>query len=300
MRSEEKAVFLIILALLAAVAGLYAAYSLRLEREPEVYNVSLIMGSGDENFEKGVSGASLEYNADVHTVRAGEDDPAAQLAALERELQSGADAVILAFCDGEAAGEWLKKNNPQVPIVAAGTSVAADKGITAVSMDERALGTLLARCVLEDGAGTRAALVRAAGAESDEALLAREDALAQALTDGGVEVIRLAIGSLRGAHVPGVLIGLEAGVTKRLAAEASSSATIYGVGFAPGLREALESGRVAALSVVSKYDMGYLATRAAVERAAGKRARDAQLDAYTARPSSIYEPPVSTILFPIG
>ncbi len=294
MGRTEKRISLAILAALILVAALYAYQTLASAQEVEVYGISVILCRGGGNFEKGLNGAALESNADVHIVTLSGADFAAQTAALERELNNGARAVILYLADRQAIAAWLDKNNPSVPIVLVGDAVSPGKGASAVSID---VGALAAAVVSEiEAQPPRELTVVDSGGGS----AARLAVLKQALEAAGF-TYNVALANDMGRLTPGrAYVALDAAAAETLCGLWTEGALIYGMGYGAKLRDALETGKIKALAIVSEFDAGYLAMQEAVARIGGARARGVGLETFVARAENMYESPISTILFPIG
>ena len=183
MRKTERIILSSILALLLAVTVLYAIGSADSNRPEPVYQVSVILGQSVDNLEKGVGSAALALNADVHSVRVAGEGWEAQLAALERELESGADAVILVRCDGAALSDYLDGHPAQVPIVSAEASPVKGRNVINISGDMDALSGLLGEAILSDGGAGQGLFVTEDGAATaDGRELSLKTALGGAVT----------------------------------------------------------------------------------------------------------------------
>lgn len=292
MGSTERKIFLGTLALLLLVAALYAYQTLAAAREVDVYGVSVILCRNGDNFEKGFNSAALEYNADVHIVTVSDPSPAAQTAALERELKNGADAVILYRADAAELAAWLARNNPAAPLVLAGEETLSGKGASGVTLDVAAEAAALVS-EIEKQPLRSAVLADGGGGE------ARLGALRAALDGAGFTYETTGVNDAE-CLSPGVYVALDPAAALSLSEKWSEGALIYALGYDAPLRNALESGRIAAIALASEFDAGYLAMAEAVARIDGARPADIRLEAFIARSDNMYEPPVSTILFPIG
>lgn len=291
MGLREKRIFLGTLVLLAFVAALYF-YQTRATPEIEVYGVSVILSAESENFEKGLTRAALENNADLHIVRVADYSSAAQIAALERELNNGANAVILYRASTQELGAWIAKNMPAAPLVIVGDSPLPGKTASHVPYDIAAISAALVAEMEKQPLRS----VTVAEGEGGERLTA----LLLALDEAGFtyDLVREqdALASVAGM----VCAAPDPGASLFLADSAGEGALIYGMGCDAALLGPLESGRITALAIVSEFDAGYLAVTEAVGRIDGKRAANEALGVFIARAENMYEPPLSTILFPIG
>jgi hypothetical protein len=288
---KEKRIFIGTLVLLMLVAALYFYQSFSIP-EVEVYGISVILCDEGENFEKGLTDAALEKNADLHIVRITDPSSDAQTSALERELQNGANAVILYRADAENLNEWLMKSKAKVPLVLAGDELLIGKGASQVSLGATALSYALV-AEMEKQPLRSVTIAQSEGGEHLEELLT-------ALHEAGfnydlvqaIDVSNIAPGRVYAACDPAA--------TLLLAQVADKGALLYGMGYNATLRNPLESGKITALAISSEFDAGYLAVAEAVSRIDGGRADNAVLGSYIARSDNMYELPISTILFPIG
>ncbi len=291
MGLREKRIFIGTLVLLVLVAALYFYQSFSIP-EVEVYGVSVILCAEGENFEKGLTGAALEKNADLHIVRITDPSSDAQTSALERELQNGANAIILYRADAENLNEWFLKNKTAVPLVLAGDELLLSKGISQVSFDANALSYALV-AEMEKQPLRSVTVAQSDGGEHlgefltalDEAGFTYDIVYAKDVSD----------------VTPGyVYAACDPAATLMLAQFTDKGALLYGIGYDATLRNPLESGKITALAISSEFDAGYLAVAEAVSRIHGERADNAVLGSFIAQSDNMYEPPISTILFPIG
>lgn len=291
MGLREKRIFLGTLALLVLTAALYF-YQSRAVPEIEVYGVSVILCAEGENFEKGLTGAALEKNADLHIVRVADPSSDAQIAALERELNNGANAVILYRANAEGLSAYIAKNIAAAPLVLVGDAPLPGKAASHVPFDAAALAAALV-AQMEQQPLRSVTVAEGQGGE-------RLSALLSALDEAGFtyELVRTQDAP---SAIPGTVCAApDPEAALFLTKAAGESALLYGMGYDAALRGPLESGRIAALSIVSEFDAGYLAVTEAVGRIDGERASDEALGVFIARSDNMYEPPISTILFPIG
>ncbi|HWQ57992.1 MAG TPA: hypothetical protein VN540_03155 [Clostridia bacterium] len=294
MGKAERRMSIGILALLALVAALYFYQSFAASREAEVYGVSVILCAEGDNFQKGFNGAALEDNADVHVVSVSDPDSAAQTTALERELKNGADAVILYRADANNLGAWLAKNNVSAPLVLVGEETPSGKGASCVTLDVAAQAQALAA---EMGKQPLRSVILVDGGGGSAPRLA---ALRKALENAGFSWELVSAGDMDRLRPGCVYVALDPSVALSLMELRGEGALVYCMGYDAALRGALESGRIAALASASEFDAGYFAMTEAVARIGGQRAAEVKLAPFIACSDNMYEPPISTILFPIG
>lgn len=291
MGLKEKRIFLGTLVLLIFVAALYFYQSFSVP-EVEVYGVSVVLCSEGENFEKGLTGAALEKNADLHIVRITDPAADAQTAALERELQNGANAVILYRANAENLSAWLVKNKTSAPLVLAGDELLSGKSASQVSLGAKALSAALVTEMEKQPLRSVTVAESEGGGRLTEFLAALDEAGFTYDLVHAKNVSYIAPGQIYTACDPADML--------LLAEVADEGAFLYGMGYDAALRSPLESGKITALAIASEFDAGYLAVAEAVSRIEGGHADNAVLGSFIARSDNMYEPPISTILFPIG
>lgn len=125
------------------------------ERKNKIYHISIIVPDSDlakwENYRSGVNDAAAYYNADISFVTLyNGGDSAEQLEAVSREVQNGAEAVIICAADGEYISQNINDVRGGVPIVALGGDIDS-KGVKArVLYDYAEIGKLIAAEVKSD------------------------------------------------------------------------------------------------------------------------------------------------------
>lgn len=294
MGSTEKKIFFGILAVLALVAALYVYQTLASGQGAEVYGISVILCMEDDNFEKGLNGAALENNADVHIVTLSNGDASAQTAALERELKNGANAVILYRADANALDLWLTKNNANVPLVLVGDTAPSNMNVSAVTLDIASLAKTLVTEMEKQP--LRSVMIVC----ENERYAARLDVLKAALENAGFTFDVVEPDAMDHLTSGCAYVAPDPACAQFLCELTGDGALIYAMGYDAALRNALESGKISALAIVSEFDAGYLAMSEAVSRIDGVRAKDELLASFVACSDNMYDPPISTILFPIG
>lgn len=85
-------------------------------------HVSLIVYGEDserwENLRQGAELACGENNADINILTmSSEDDAAEQKEIIDREIEDGADALIIAACNSNEIGTFIKDKKPKIPVV---------------------------------------------------------------------------------------------------------------------------------------------------------------------------------------
>ena len=109
--------------LLIVEACLYARTE---SEEIETKQISIIVyGTDSERWENLKNGAELACERNIAEVSvitmSSENDPEEQKSLIDREIENGADALIVAACDSKEIGDFLDEKNYRVPIIFAET-----------------------------------------------------------------------------------------------------------------------------------------------------------------------------------
>ncbi len=274
--------------------------------------ISVVIRESDStlwsNARLGMEQAAGELGAELRflTLTAA-NDAAEQEDLLRREIEGGADALVVVSSDPAHLAPRLKELAGQHPVVAMESPL--DGAALAVVPDNEALGRELARAVLADWRGGAVLLLDTGG--NSAGVSARLEAARQTLEEAGVTVQRR---STKIAALGGVLAGLteeteaaqvmafEPGATEQAAAAKESGGLtqpLYGVGITAAIAAGLERDTVSAVATWSDYAAGYLAVEGAVRAARGMADETQTLPFFLVRGEDIYDPDNQKLLFPV-
>lgn len=315
----------IVLFLLAAtvLTVLYLVSSTDLvltERETQVYNISVIVP--DENdecwghFKRGMDAASIEYNADVSFVtlyQRGRADQQSDL--MLREIENGAQALIVCPADSEKIAESIGKSGITAPVLALYARVDTPQIKAYIGANSYNMGESLADAIREDSravgiTGVIAVSVPESRSDIDEAY----EGLDHALLGSGLTLRREY--ALYGDNVRDLLtrlapeegeaiVALDSVTMQAFASEfrllEKNEYALYGMGCTNGIIRGLEEDVIRAVAVSNGYNAGYLSVKTAVELLdRTKSAGTGQLvNSVLVRPENIYDKEIEMMLFPI-
>lgn len=151
-RKKALALGMVLVAIIVVlIAGvIYRSKSPR-ERKQQI---SLIVYGNDvnrwENLRQGAEQVCADNQAELTLVNmSGERDATEQIALIEREVASGADALLIAACDSDAIGAYVDTHKIPIPVVFVETGVNSRKKTTAVTADDYEMGRALGREIVE-------------------------------------------------------------------------------------------------------------------------------------------------------
>lgn len=226
---------------------------------------------------------------------------------LSREVEGGADALVVVSADPQHLSDRLKELVGQRPVVAMESPL--EGAALTVIPDNEALGRKLAQAVLEDWTGGTVLLLNTGG--NSTGVSARMDAAQLVLEAAGAPVQRRIS---KAEALGGVLAGLTAEaeaaqvMTFEPAATEQASAAkenggltqpLYGVGMTANIAAGLERGAVSAVVTWSDYAAGYLAVEGAIRAAQGTSYKTEALPFFLVRGEDMYDPDNQKLLFPV-
>ena len=120
MKIKKPPMFYVVIVIFLLMLVEVAFYVNLIRKTEPILQVSLIVYGSDnrrwENLKQGADTAAADMNAEVTLITmSSEDDPEEQAALIRREALNGADALLIAACDAEAIGRYIKNNPPGIP-----------------------------------------------------------------------------------------------------------------------------------------------------------------------------------------
>lgn len=259
------------------------------EKKSEVYVISVLVDDDSSkswhNFRMGMDKAAEKWNADVSFVTLYDKGSALQQAQLlQREVENGADAIILSPADCEALVSVLDDIPVSIPIITIGTEVDSPRVRSVITADPAVMGAQLGGHIAVDHktkSFSQVIEVTYRQDRNDAALLS--DSLWRALPDNlpvrkvivrtpdDLDVFITQLGALT---TPTAVVASDADTLLSLAdgleAKRPDILSLYGVGWSGGLLRHMESGGIVDVGVYSDYDMGYLSVEAAIRSLTGE------------------------------
>ena len=301
---KNTTVEIAILGVLGAFALLcLAAPQLLRDREPrQLLSVSVLLRDTDSSgwtvARQGMEQAADELGAELRFLTlASYSDSGEQNELLLREIDGGAEGLVVVPADAAALRDALLQRDGACPVVALESAVEGCAGV--VAPDNALLGRRLAQALLEDWDGGGVLLLEPA--PGCAGVVQRLEAAQAALEEAGVPARRapeLPRDGLDGKWV----LAFDPSSTQQAAewkAAEQRAFALYGVGSSTAITAHLEQGTIAAIAAWSDYAAGYLAVRQVVESTRGAEEELAPLAFSILRKEDIYAPENQKLLFPI-
>lgn len=281
----------------------------------ELWEVSVIFRDADSTAmsaaRQGMEQAAVDMDVELRLLNLSADGQAdEQREILEREVENGADGVLLIPADRDALASAVKEAS--VPVVTMETDMAADGAAGYVSVDNTALGEALGTMTL-NGAPEGSAVILVNTAPKATGISDRVEAAARVL-EGAQRRVYICCPGQEGELEE----ALEATVEKwsasavvafdtsalehaaRTLAQLEEAPLLYGAGSSAAIAAYLEQGTITAVAARNEFAAGYLAVEMLVNAINGTAGPRAQLLEFSVvRKETMYEPEHEKLLFPV-
>ncbi len=276
---------------------------LRERSVPQLLSLSVLLRDTDSSgwnvARQGMEQAADELGAELRFLTLSEQNSSAEQAEqLLREMDNGAEALLVVPADPDVLHTSLLQRTKTCPIVTLESEMEGTVGT--VAPDSALLGRQLAQTLLDDWQGGEVLLLDSA--PGCTGVTARLAAAQKVLEAQGVPVQR-AEGLPEEAGGVGWVIAFDPVATQAAAERRESEQlpfVLYGVGSSTAIAAQMEKGNIAAVAAWSDYAAGYLAVRQAVEAAQREELQSLDPLAFSiVQGEDIYAPENQKLLFPI-
>lgn len=263
---------------------------------------------------QGMEQAALDLNAELRFLTpAGEDLAAEQRELLEREAESGTNAILLIPSDREALADTVEViTSAGTPVVTLETDMSDAGASVCIGADNVALGEALGNAAL-NGAPEGSLVVLLEATVGATGVTDRMEAAQTVLEAAGRQVSRcrpmdgesLASALERTLTVmrPAAVVAFDAADLEQAAAllsEREDAPLLYGAGSTATVAAYLEQSTIVSIAAQNEFAAGYLAVGAAVQAAAGQESFQLDpLEFFLVRQENMYEPENQKLLFPV-
>lgn len=287
------------------------------EKAVEIHQVSVLVDAEDDdgwgNFKMGLEQAAMRLNTDLSFITLyDEKEPEQQRTLLLREVNSGAQGIIL-LAENTASMEKMLSDVPvNVPLVIYGSSVDSPRVKAALCPSWVRIAKDLAKVIIkENGTGLKVTIVTTTKNRTNVETM--KNTMLLAITQAGGEVSLVQLQSLDdvktladGLMVQGgnVVFTPELNTLEAFAksiGEHSQKLPIYGVGWSGGIWHSIENGDIKATVACNDYNGGYLALQELAQRLEGtSNSEDNHEIPYAiVNKDNLYSDEIETMLFPI-
>ena len=313
-----KSLLIMILLLLVFLILVVSQVDQDRPRKQERKHVSFVVyGDDSERWENMRQGAELvceENDTDLSMISMlTEDDAGEQKEIIDREIEDGADALIIAACNSSEIADHIRKKN--VPVIFVETvDQASSGGLVTIAPDDYKLGYELGESITENESELTTVAIISEHSERDSVSL-REKGLRDAI-EGKVGKIlnwtrnenqlnsnsRTFIQRAIVSEATDVIVTFDNSTTDALLdalTNLNKRSKVYSVSTSNKAVYNLYNGDVISLEYTNEFSMGYLAAMYAVDRSdARRRYSDYTIEHRIVRKENMYDKDNQTLLFP--
>ena len=302
-------------AFLSLVVSLFYPASPREEKHSKVSMI--VYGEDSERWENMRQGAALvckEKNADLSMMTTlSENDPEEQIEIIEREIEDGADAMVIAACDSNRLKSYFDENHPRIPVVFVETLETGEGDFLSIAPDDYEMGKKIGEEIVGNESDIVTVAVISGNMEKDSVLLRRKGLLDT--IDGKVgkiidwnqgektsPVTRTFIQKAIVSEATDVIVTFDNTITDSLLdalTNLNKHSKIYSVSTSNMAVYYLNNGEIKALGFPNEFSMGYLAAFYATDEAGAKKLYpDRKIDYKIIRKETMYDKDNQALLFP--
>lgn len=321
--TKTKTLTLFMVILLLILLFMIASTDLFIPRgDNEVYDISVIVNdsNGDSwtNFRSGMEQASKELNANISFITLyNRNSLEQQIVLLNREIDGGADAVLISAANGEGLSRALDEMEINTPIIAIGSNANAKQIKTYISADNVEMGEKLGEeIVIEASEDDKVLIIKNSMSRSN--ILERYEGLLNALNKSinNYEVLDIneleseseiteKLSNVLSKTTSNIIVALDESileasldVAERLNIEAKIK--LFGIGHTNRIVYSLEMETINGIVVQNMFNVGYLGIEKAIEAVKQKPLEDTiVVESGVINKNNMYSTPNQRLLFPV-
>lgn len=316
---KRKSMIQLLILLLLGMGVLFSLVAFDLpgsRREPELLEITVLLREADSSVwsaaRQGMDQAAEDFGAELRLLTLGTaGDAAEQADLLRREVEGGADGIILVPADPVKLASAVEEAVQRTAVVTMESTMAKYGASACISVDNIELGTALGR-IAQNGTPEGEAVLLINSAPKSAAVFERLDWAESRLQIDGRETIRCtAFGTESLSDVLTYMLQHNS-YTSVLAFEPSAlemaarviqtvdtPPLLYGMGATSAIASHLEQGSIMAVAAQNEFSAGYLAVQAAAQAARRQNPEVEPLAFSLVRKENMYEPEMQKLLFPV-
>lgn len=314
----KKRQFIILLVVVMLVAFFLLFNDILLgDKNNNIYKVSIIIrGENTESWtivKQGIDQASLEMNVESSFITLSEENSFnEQIELLNREINNGADAILISPADYEKMVESIETAISEIPIVLIESSINSAEEIPYISCDNYNLGVSLAEEVIQMG-NTRSKIAIIENGLGCSSIKERHDGFMDTIntTKNTCEFIDLSSEDksiynkskeLLEKDIYDVIVTFDAVTLESIAQGkkdlSKNSTEVYGIGSTSKILSLLEEKIISSTAVQNEFNVGYLGIKATVDMLSGKKVTDSIIESTVVNERNMYSDENQRLLFP--
>ena len=316
--SKRKVILFFSFLVLFLLSYLVLNKSIKLtQQNKQTYEVSVICRSENteawNTMKQGIDQAAKDLNVDVSFITLSSRNNAKEQATfLNREINNGADAVVIAPVNSSDLNKSIEESMKKVPVIAMQSTITGITGLQKISCDNTGMGKSLAQELKKsDPDGSEVVILKNSMdcsnvsdcARGIEAELKDRKLIYCDVPDDSGQAYYMARECLIN-HSSDTFIALDAetleafGQAKKDLKGQSQLTKIYGVGRTNKVVSLLEEKVINAIAVENDYNLGYLCIKSAVNRLHNKDDGSASINYLIVNSTNMYQSESERMLFP--
>lgn len=320
MRKRTIVSFLLIMVLLGASLIWISSDSVWNKKQKGTYQISYIArGKKTESWstiEQGINQAASDLGVEITPIYlSSENNVREQISLLRREVENGADAIVIAPVNSQNMRAPIADATESIPVVTIESTVEELASLPYVGCDNYELGQELAREIIHiGGKGNKVAILQ--NSLGSSSIKARYQGMVEVLQRNGMELffweipddptqayetakILLQENTVNKAVAfDGATLESLAKAEKDLSPPGVTTVEIYGVGRTNQVVSYVEEKVITSLCVQNEFNIGYLGVKTAVNMINGQRGENTTVNFSIVNASDMYSPENQRLLFP--
>ncbi len=232
---------------------------------------------------------------------------------LKRELNNGADAIIISAADSDYITDTVNNISLRIPVIAIESTVNTNKINGFYSADNYEMGKMLGEKILSEMNSSDKNIVILQGSPRSISICERENGLKDVFSKQGINIIPILIDDMNTSkpyffdnlvfeYKPDIIIATETEVLEKTASYFYSmdkwNGKIYGAGTNGKIASYLEKEIISAVVVQNEFNIGYLGVQAAVSSVNGEAIKYADIDYKIIDRENMYTKECQRLIFP--
>ncbi len=315
---NKSLIFVVILLVFFLIITVFQANSVTPKDKAAGHVSMIVYGDDQERWENMREGAYLvctEKNANLSMMTTlSENDPEEQMEIIERELEDGTDALIIAPCNSKAIKEFIEEKHLRIPVVYIESVENASFTDINVATDDYAMGYALGEEITANESDIVTVAIISENTERDSVSL-REQGLRDAIEGKVGKIInwsrkeygtgantRTFIQRAIVSEATDVIIAVDNSTTDALLdalVNLNQSSKVYSISTSNKAVYYLYNNEIRALEYPDEFSMGYLAATYALDTAnASRKFAHKKIEYRMVRKENMYDKENQTLLFP--
>ena len=316
---KHRSLLIVVALIITFLCLVLAQFYPKSPRAEKRMKVSMIVyGDDSERWENMRQGAALvckEKNADLTMMTTlSEKDAEEQIEITKREIEDGADAIIIAACNSSRLKEYFDENHIGIPVVFIESLNSSDNDRLFIAPDDREMGKKLGEEIVNNESDIVTVSIISENTEKDSVSL-REEGFREAVEGKVGKIIdwkrneqeantetRMFIQKAIVSEATDVIVTFDNSSTDALLDALSNlnkKSKIYSISTSNMAVYNLNKGDIKALGCPNEFSMGYLAAAYAIDGSHAKKTYpDKRIEYKIIRKETMYDKDNQALLFP--